>query len=155
MAAADPVPDLSGYIDMDVHDYATYYNYPTTTGLQFVTPGGYRCRITYTGRANPPMEQAFCWGALPGTSSNVVSVFAAMSQEPAEFSTVDLAGMEKYTDYREPRDRTVDPSDYKPLPPGTKLTYSDTGTCAVAKDSTVCVVGTHGFELSSKGSRVF
>ena len=66
-----------------------------------------------------------------------------------------MAGIERYTDYREPRDRTVDPADYQPLPPGAQLTYSGTGTCAVTAASTMCVVGKHGFELSSKGSRVF
>ncbi|TMS55864.1 hypothetical protein [Mycobacterium sp. DBP42] len=156
-AAADPghIPDLSGYTAVDVHDYNTYYNYPTTNGAQFVTPGGYRCRITYTGRANPPMKQAFCWGELPGTSSNSVNVFAAMDLDPATFSTVDLAAMEKYMDYKEPRDRTVDPADYKLLSAGSKLDHPDTGTCAVTEVSTVCVIGDHGFELSAKGSRVF
>ncbi|MUL84158.1 MULTISPECIES: hypothetical protein [unclassified Mycolicibacterium] len=146
---------MSSYSAVDFHDYNTYYNYPTTTGAQFVTPGGYRCRITYTGRANPPMKQAVCWGALPGTSSNAVRVFAAMTLDPATFSTVDLADMEKYTDYKEPRDRTVDVDDYKPLPAGRKLSYPNTGTCAVTEVSTVCVVGDHGFELSGQGSRVF
>ncbi|MEN4396249.1 MULTISPECIES: hypothetical protein [Mycolicibacterium] len=156
-AAADPgqIPDLGGYTAVGVQDYSTYYNYPTTNGAQFVTPGGYRCRITYTGRANPPMKQASCWGELPGTSSNMVSVFAAMSVDPATFSTGDLADMEKYTDYKEPRDRTVDPADYKLLPAGSRLDYPDTGTCAVTEVSTVCVVGDHGFELSQRGSRVF
>ncbi|OBB22526.1 hypothetical protein A5792_05540 [Mycolicibacterium peregrinum] len=157
VAAADPgqIPDLGGYTAVDVHPYDTYYNYPTTNGAQFVTPGGYRCRITYTGRANPPMKQATCWGALPGTTSNFVSVFAAMQLDPAKFSTGDLANMEKYTDYKEPRERTVDPADYKLLPAGSKLVYPDTGTCAVTDVSTVCVIGDHGFELSVKGSRVF
>ncbi|MGV0781714.1 hypothetical protein [Mycolicibacterium sp. XJ775] len=157
VAGADPgqIPDLGGYTAVDVHPYNTYYNYPTTNGAQFVTPGGYRCRITYTGRANPPMKQATCWGALPGTTSNFVSVFAAMQLDPAKFSTGDLANMEKYTDYKEPRDRTVDPADYKLLPAGSKLVYPDTGTCAVTDVSTVCVIGDHGFELSKTGSRVF
>ncbi|WP_166906788.1 hypothetical protein [Mycobacterium sp. DL440] len=157
VAVADPgqIPDLSGYTAVDIHDYNTYYNYPTTNGAQFVTPGGYRCRITYTGRANPPMKQATCWGQLPGTSSNLVNVFAAMSGDPARFSTGDLAAMEKYTDYKEPRDRTVDPADYKLLPAGSKLVYPNTGTCAVTEASTVCVIGDHGFELSERGSRVF
>ncbi|MBP3084537.1 hypothetical protein [Mycolicibacterium fortuitum] len=157
LAGADPgqIPDLSRYTAVDVHPYNTYYNYPTTNGAQFVTPGGYRCRITYTGRANPPMKQASCWGKLPGTSSNMVSVFAAMSLEPATFSTGDLTDMEKYTDYKEPRERTVDPADYKLLPAGSKLDYPNTGTCAVTEVSTVCVLGDHGFELSAKGSRVF
>ncbi|OLP00439.1 hypothetical protein BVU76_20580 [Mycolicibacterium porcinum] len=157
VAAADPgqVPDLSGYTAVAVHDFNTYYNYPTTNGAQFVTPGGYRCRITYTGRANPPMKQASCWGELPGTSNNMVSVFAAMQLDPATFATVDLAAMEKYTDYKDPRDRTVDPAAYKLLPAGSKLSYPDSATCAVTEVSTVCVMGDHGFELSPKGSRVF
>lgn len=48
-ALADPeqVPDLSGYAVANVTEYATYYNYPTTNGVQFVAPGGYRCRVTY------------------------------------------------------------------------------------------------------------
>jgi hypothetical protein len=156
-AAADPgLPDLSGYIPVDVNGYSTYYNYPTTGGAQFVTPGGYRCRITYTGRANPAFKAAMCWGSLPGTSFNYVGVSAAMDAGPAKFSKGDLAELEKYR--QPPGDSapvTISPDAYKPLPAGSKMTFPDSATCAVADAMTVCVLGDHGFVLKPDGSQAF
>ena len=51
-AEPDRFPDLSHYVEADASAYNTYGNYPTTSGLQFSTPGGYRCRMTFTGKAN-------------------------------------------------------------------------------------------------------
>jgi hypothetical protein len=157
-AAADPgqLPDLSGYTAVDVRDYATYYNYPTTNGAQFVSPGGYRCRITYTGRANPPVKAAACWGALPGTPFNSVGVQAEMATNPAEFGNSDLARMEQYR--APPGDsppRTFSPESYRPLPAGSKLSYCQSATCAVTDAMTVCELGEHGFVLDPNGSRAF
>jgi hypothetical protein len=36
LADPSPVPDLSGYHSVDPNDYDTYYNYPTTGGVQFL-----------------------------------------------------------------------------------------------------------------------
>jgi hypothetical protein len=160
MAEPSQTPDLSGYTPMNAKDYATYYNYPTTSGLQFVTPSGYRCRITYTGRANPPYKSTSCWGVLPGTSSNFVGVTAGMKVDPAQFGNADLTALETYspppsssTPSISPA--TVSPDAYKPLPAGSKVGWSDSGTCAVTDVMTVCVLGDHGFVLDPHGSRAF
>jgi hypothetical protein len=158
IATADPgsLPDLSGYTTAEPDGYSTYYDYPTTGGAQFVTPGGYRCRITYTGRANPAFKAAICWGSLPGTPSNYVGVSAALDAGPAKFSNGDLAELEKYR--KPPGDSapvTVSPDAYKPLPVGSKLTYPGSATCAVADAMTVCVLGDHGFVLKADGSQAF
>lgn len=157
-ATADPsaAPDLSGYTPANLKDYDTYYNYPTTNGIQFATPGGYRCLISYTGRANPPVKQAYCWGRLPGTSANFAGVRAAMNIDPAKFATVDLAAMETYRDWRHPADpQPISPNSYRQLPVGSKLTYPESGTCAVTDKMTACVLGEHGFVLDPQGSRTF
>jgi hypothetical protein len=158
-ALADPgLPDLSGYTSVDPNDYGKYYNYPATNGVQLVTPGGYRCRITYTGKANPNVKAASCWGDLPGTTFNAVIVRLGMDADPAQFYNTDLAGMEEY--YPPPPDvvskvHTVSPDAYKPLPVGQKLTYPGSATCAVADAMTVCVLGDHGFVLKPDGSQAF
>jgi hypothetical protein len=158
-ARADPgpVPDLSGYRAVDLHGYGSFYNYPTTGGTQFTTPGGYRCRITFTGKANG--RDAQCWGALPGTAFNVVGVRAWVDAGPGAFANVTPADMETY--HSPPsRDtpvetKTVDPRSYTPLPAGSKITYPDSGTCAVTATTTSCVLGQHGFVLDPAGSRTF
>ncbi|MCV7235240.1 hypothetical protein [Mycobacterium branderi] len=156
MAAPSPVPDLSGYHSVEPKDYTTYYNYPTTNGAQFLTPGGYRCRITYTGRANPPFKTAECWGALPATAFNLVVVATSMSANPAQFDNIDLAKMETYNGWEDPtKPLPISPDAYKPLPAGSKLTYPDSGTCAATATTTTCVLGDHGFVLDPSGSRTF
>ncbi len=155
-ADPDPLPDLSGYTTTEPDPYSTYYDYPTTGGAQFVTPGGYRCRITYTGRANPPYKAAMCWGSLPGTPFNYVVVSAALDPGPAQFSSGDLAELEKYR--KPPGDSapvTITPDAYKPFPVGSKVTYPGSATCAVADAMTVCVLGDHGFVLKPDGSQAF
>ncbi|WP_293001307.1 hypothetical protein [Mycobacterium sp.] len=156
-ADPDPLPDLSGYTPVEPEDLGKYYNYPTTYGVNFGTPGGYRCRITYTWKANPNVKTASCWGDLPGTSYNAVGVTAGMETAPADFRNVDLAAMEQF--HGPPPDvpsiRTVDPDSYKLLPAGSKLTFSGSATCAAADAMTVCVLGDHGFVLKPDGSRAF
>lgn len=73
-AAADPqrFPDLNGYTDVDYKDYSTY-SLDSTSGVEFVSPGGYRCRLSCIGKAAASLMQ--CWGSLPGTSHN----FAGLS----------------------------------------------------------------------------
>jgi hypothetical protein len=159
-AIADPgePPDVSGYTAADVKDYATYYSYPATNGVQFVTPGGYRCRITYTWKANPNVKDAACWGSLAGTPFNFAGVRVYLTHDPAELANVDLSGMEQYYP-PPPADSSValpiSPDAYKPLPAGSKLSYPGSATCAVTETMTVCELGDHGFVLDPTGSRTF
>ncbi|MBS9533856.1 hypothetical protein KIH27_09695 [Mycobacterium sp. M1] len=158
-AAPEQFPDLSGFTVADVKDYSGYYIYPTTNGVQFTAPAGYRCRITYTGRANPPFRSAKCWGALPGTSSNVVGVSTGVVDDPpAAFGDVDPAVMDEY-DTLTPDVRVIKksfgPDDYKPLPPGSRLDYAKDEVCGVTEQMTACRVGDHGFVLDPQGSWTF
>jgi hypothetical protein len=158
-ALADPgLPDRSGYTSVDPNDYGKYYNYPTTYGTNFSTPAGYRCRITYTWKANPNVKAAACWGDLPGTTFNAVSVRLGMDADPAQFYNTDLAGMEEY--HPPPPDvvskvQTVSPDSYQPLTVGSKVTFPGSATCAVADAMTVCVLDDHGFVLKPDGSQAF
>jgi hypothetical protein len=63
-AAADPpqFPNLSGYTDVNYKHHVTYSAY-STLGVQFVTPGSYRCRLSYISKAATSLRQ--CWGSLP------------------------------------------------------------------------------------------
>ncbi len=159
MVAGDPapMPDLSGYTPVNPGDYGTYYNYPATDGTNFSTPAGYRCRITYTWKANPNIKDASCWGDLPGTAFNAVSVRLGMDADPAKFWNVDLARMEEYhppPPHVTPP-QTVNPDSYTLLPAGSKLTYPGSASCAAADAMTVCVLGDHGFVLKPEGSQAF
>lgn len=60
-AAADPqqFPDLSGYTDVNAKDYLTFSAY-STTGVQFVAPGGYRCLQTLSPHSKVTYERATC-----------------------------------------------------------------------------------------------
>ena len=162
-AAADPhqFPDLSGYTDVNYKDYLTYSAY-STTGAQFVTPGGYRCRISYIFKASASLIQ--CWGSLPGTSHNLVGLSdpGGPDKDGAQFADKDLASMEHYQWMDGPgqwHDGTVSPDAYKPLPPHSKVTYNGE-TCGVDESMTACVLPAHapdqgqpqGFVLSPNGS---
>lgn len=158
---ADPArfPDMNRFTEVDPAPYNTYGTYPTTTGVQFTTPGGYRCRMTFTGKANA--WSADCWGALPGTTFNHVMVTTWYQSPPAEFSNVDLADMETYTEMgREHTEKkSIDPASYKPLPAGSKIVWEKALTCVVEQDVTACRLGndadSHGFVLSPQGSEAF
>lgn len=165
-AAADPgqFPDLSGYTAADAQQYHNYGTYPTTAGVQFTTPDGYRCRISYTGKAN--VTRAVCWGSLPGTSDNAVNVTLGSSFGSAAFANVDPATMDSHQDMRGGQlvDLTYSAADYKSLPAGSKVTSPDapdgvSATCGVNVGMTACVIETssdkHGFVLSSQGSWTF
>lgn len=152
-ATADPgqMPDLSSYIAAKVDDYMRYYNYPGWVGVQFLTPGGYRCRLIYNLKPNASIAE--CWGSLPATSFNVVT---ANNYGPTKFDTIDLAKQEEYR----AADGSVTPvpirpEDYKLLPAGTKITAPDLGTCAVTSATTTCEVADHGFVLDPQGNQTF
>ena len=165
-AVADPAqfPDLSGYSDANAPDYTTYSAY-MTAGVQFQTPGGYRCRMSYTTKA--ARSDLSCWGSLPGTSHNYVGLrYVGGPNSPgAEFSDIDLASMEMYDwmDGSGTHERTISPDAYKLLPPHSKVMYSEgtPKTCAVDSSMTACELkGTapdqhHGFVLSPQGSWTF
>lgn len=158
-AAADPeqFPDLSGYTEVNSKDYLTYSAY-STSGVQFVTPGGPRCRLSYISKAATSMIQ--CWGSLPGTSHNLVGV-SYPSSGGAMFADKDLSAMEQYQWMDGPgnwHDGTVSPDAYKPLASHSKVTYSGEA-CAVDEAMTACVLAgqtqRHGFVLSPDGSWTF
>lgn len=158
-AAADPqqFPDLGGYTAVNYNDYLTYSAYGTQ-GVQFVTPGGYRCRLSYIGRASTSMIQ--CWGSLPGTSHNLVGVSYPSGGE-ATFADKDLSTMERFQWMDGPgnwHDGTVSPDAYKPLPPHSNVSYSG-ATCGVDESMTACALTgrdqRHGFVLSPNGSWTF
>lgn len=151
---ADPgaMPDLSGYTLVNVGDYPKFYTYPGTGGVQFVTPGGYRCRLTYNMKPNVSMAE--CWGSLPATSSNYIS--ANNYQRPAKFDVVDLAKQEEYRKADgSPTPVPITPDAYKLLPAGSKITFTNAGTCAVAASTTTCEVAGHGFVLDPQGNQTF
>ena len=154
-AAADPqqFPDLSGYTEANSNDYLTYSAY-STQGVQFVTPGGYRCRLSHISKSAASIIQ--CWGSLPGTSHNLVGV-SYPSGGGATFADKDMSAMERYQWMDGPgnwHDGTVSPDAYKPLPPHSKVTYSG-ATCGVDESMTACMLAGHGFVLSSNGSWTF
>lgn len=164
-AAADPqqFPDLSGYTDINENDYLTYSAY-STLGVQFVTPGGYRCRMSYISKAATSAIQ--CWGSLPGTSHNLVGVsYPSSTGDGAKFADKDPSSMEKFQWMDGPgnwHDGTVSPDAYKPSPAHSKVTY-ERETCGVDQSMTACVVAggqanqdqSHGFVLSPNGSWTF
>ena len=167
-AGADPppkFPDLSEYTPMSTDQYQTYSAY-MTRGLQFVTPDGYRCRMSFTHKQNGAHMN--CWGSLPGTPDNLVGLdYLGIPDAPgATFSDTDLSAMERYESMDGEgnwHDGTVNPADYKPLPAHSKLTYTDgpLQTCAVDELMTACLLTDqnsgrqHGFVLSPQDSWTF
>jgi hypothetical protein len=162
VATADPrtFPDLSGYPTVDAHDYRTYFSY-STSGVQFVTPGGYRCRMSYVSKA--ARSSIACWGALPATTHNEVGVtYNGGVIAPGAFNDVNLANMESYQllDSGGWHDGVVSPDAYKPLPAHSKVVFSEgsSETCAVDASMTACMIPgaapgeLHGFVLSPDGS---
>ncbi|TDH52057.1 hypothetical protein [Mycobacterium talmoniae] len=156
-------PDLNSYVQVDPAPFETYTTYGSDgRGVQFSTPGGYRCRMIKNVRGG--WMSVSCWGSLPGTSQNLVT---GGDMSPARFSTVDLAAQETYQRYEgtEPHTYTVNPDDYKPLPSGSKVTKQGTGaqsgTCGVDAAMTACEIEggptgeRHGFVLSPQGSSTF
>ncbi|OHV04772.1 hypothetical protein BKN37_08615 [Mycobacterium talmoniae] len=167
VAAADPgqFPDLRGYAAVNAQDYRTYYAY-STTGVQFLAPGGYRCRMSYTTKAS--YLEAECWGVLLGTSHNAAKVALTADFRPGDFGDVDVAAMEKYQylDGAGWHEGTVAPEAYKPLPAGKKVTQESwrsgpVAVCAADTAMTACVIEDaksdqrHGFVLTAPDSWTF
>lgn len=158
-AAAGPgqFPDLSTFTEADPHPYNVYGNYPYTAGLQFTAPPGYRCRMSFTGKAAVSSIQ--CWGSLPDAPTNAVRVaFGNGAYRPGAFVGVDPSQMDNHWDMGKEGhtvELTYSPDDYRPLAPGSKLTYHGDEVCAVTDVMTACRLGDHGFVLSPQGSWVF
>jgi hypothetical protein len=152
MADPGPIPDLSDYTSVNVNDYPGYDTYPGTGGVQFSTPAGYRCRLTYNMKPN--VSTAQCWGSLPATSFNLVSAYN--QGVPAKFDNVDLARQEEYrTADGSPTPVPISPGAYKLLPAGSRISYPDSGACAASAVTTTCEVAGHGFVLDPQGNRTF
>lgn len=158
-AAADPheFPDLSGYHAVNADDYMTYATYGIQ-GVQFATPGGYRCRMSANLKASRQIAE--CWGALPGTGRNHVGLVTQSKQTSAgAFSDVDLSAMEKY-DFGPAGGPSgiIDPKDYKPLMPQDKISFAGF-TCGVGPATTACIQDDpsshHGFVLSPQDAWTF
>jgi hypothetical protein len=49
----------------------------------------------------------------------------------------------------------ITPDAYKLLPTGSKITFTNAGTCAVAASTTTCEVAGHGFVLDPQGNQTF
>jgi hypothetical protein len=160
-AHADPprFPDLGGFAQVNRKDYATYSAY-STTGVQFGTPAGYRCRMTYTFKAS--VAGIDCWGSLPGTTHNHVSVVDSRGE--AALDDVDLAVMERYRyiDGTGWHDGVVSPDAYRFLPTHSKVSDDEPSsrTCGVDGRMTACELPgwdgeRHGFVLTPEGSWTF
>jgi hypothetical protein len=158
-AAAGPqqFPDLSGYHAVNAEDYRTYATYGID-GVQFATPGGYRCRMDTNFKAS--RQTMNCWGALPGTAHNHVGLITQSKQTTAAtFSDVDLSQMEQY-DFGPAGGPSgvIDPKNYAPLAPQNKVSYAGF-TCGVDPFTTACEAddssSRHGFVLSPQGSWTF
>ncbi|MGH3725095.1 MAG: hypothetical protein ACRDUS_13360 [Mycobacterium sp.] len=168
-ASADPlIPNLDGFAPVEPTAFETYSAY-ATSGVQFLTPDGLRCRITANSRATG--VDGTCWGKLPGVAGdeNVAAVSlntptASLSHRP-DLSQLDVVDR---PDASAAGPAAIDPSAYRPLTPGQKITYGLKSTdkvitCAVSDQrETICILpnnfsggGPHGFVLSPSGSRAF
>jgi hypothetical protein len=161
-ASADPnqFPSLSDFFTVNAADYQTYRAY-ATSGVQFATPGGYRCRMNFTHKQNGSYMQ--CWGILPGTPSNHVEVsyLAGADLVTADFSNVDLATMDVIPSGAGVQAKTLTAQDYGLLPTRSRVIYTDgpVQTCGVDAAMTACELidqgRQHGFVLSPQGSWTF
>jgi hypothetical protein len=161
-AAADPhqFPGLSDYYTVNAADYRTYRAYGTA-GVQFATPGGYRCRMNYTFKQGASYMQ--CWGTLPGTPNNHVELayLGGNNTVDAAFSTIDLSTMENVAPGADGSGGRINPQDYKLLPTRNRVVYSEgpVQTCGVDTSMTACELTDHGqqhgFVLSPQGGWTF
>ncbi|QLL05577.1 hypothetical protein [Mycobacterium vicinigordonae] len=161
-ATADPdqFPSLSFYSAVDAADYRNYQAY-MTSGVQFATPAGYRCRMAFVHKQNGAYLD--CWGALPGTEYNHVglSYLPGVSTDGASFTNVNPSAMDAIPAGPGVTGRPLSAQDYKLLPPHSKLIYTDgpVQTCGVDATMTACELvdgdQRHGFVISSQGSWVF
>lgn len=166
VARAEPdFPDVDSYTAVDVEpywkgslDYLTY-----SWGYQFTAPAGYRCRVYRVAKAYPD-KFGQCWGVLPGTTDNTLYV---SDFHEAHFETTDIGRFDEYSQWSDSVERhelkkVFGPSDYKPLPAGSRIDSSRSATCVVDAQMTACITGEnptngerHGFVLSPEGNQLF
>ncbi|SKG55590.1 Uncharacterised protein [Mycobacteroides abscessus subsp. bolletii] len=168
-AAADPPPpNLDGYTAVEATAFETYSAY-ATSGVQFLTPDGLHCRITANSRATG--VDGACWGKLPGVSGDENLATVSLTTSTASLTHMPDLGQQEIVarpDASPAGPAAIDPSMYRPLSPGQKITYGLKATdkvitCAVSEQhETTCVLpnnftgsGPHGFVLSPTGSRAF
>ncbi|MEU9804566.1 hypothetical protein [Mycobacterium sp. NPDC050853] len=168
-ASADPaVPNLDGYAPVEATAFETYSAY-ATSGVQFLTPDGLRCRITSNSRATG--LDGTCWGKLPGVAGDENIAAVSLNTPAASLTHMPDLGQQEIVarpDASPAGPAPVDPSAYRPLTPGQKITYGlkttdKMITCGVSDQrETICILpnnftgdGPHGFVLSPTGSRAF
>ncbi len=168
-ASAEPsVPNLDGYAPVEPTAYETYSAY-ATTGVQFLTPDGLRCRITSNSRATG--LDGTCWGKLPGVAGDENIATVSLNTPAASLTHMPDLGQQEIVarpDASPAGPAPVDPSAYRPLTSGQKITYGLKATnkmitCGVSDQrETICILPTnftgdspHGFVLSPILSRAF
>ncbi|OHU22357.1 hypothetical protein BKG76_17995 [Mycobacteroides franklinii] len=168
-ASADPpVPNLDGYAPVEATAFETYSAY-ATSGVQFLTPDGLHCRITANSRATG--VDGACWGKLPGVTGDENFATVSLNTSTASLSHMPDLGQQEIIarpDASPAGPASIDPSVYRPLAPGQKITYGLKGTdkvitCGISEQhETICVLpnnfsggGPHGFVLSPAVSRAF
>lgn len=155
-------PDVNSYAAVDVEPYSVSLDFlGYTHGYQFAAPAGYRCRM-YTAAKQYPADFGQCWGSLPGTSDNAVSMSEAAS---AQVASKDLSTFDDYSVWDSVKEAEIKkrfgPEDYRVLPVGSRLSRYDL-TCVVDAQMTACITGKnartgeqHGFVLSTRGNHLF
>ncbi|MFA4082875.1 hypothetical protein [Mycobacteroides salmoniphilum] len=168
-ASAEPLaPNLDGYTPVEPTAFETYSAY-ATTGVQFLTPDGLRCRITSNSRATG--LEGTCWGKLPGVAGDENIATVSLNTPAASLTHMPDLGQQEIVarpDASPAGPAPVDPSAYRPLAAGQKITYGLRATdkmitCAVSDQrETICVLpnnftgdSPHGFVLSPVLSRAF
>jgi hypothetical protein len=117
--------------------------------------------MSFTHKQNGAYMQ--CWGTLPGTPNNHVELtyLAGANVATAAFSDVDLATIDMVPPGPGVTSKTLTAQDYKPLPPRSRVIYTDgpVQTCGVDTTMTACELTDqgqqHGFVLSPQGSWTF
>ncbi|MUM17898.1 hypothetical protein FZI91_01945 [Mycobacterium sp. CBMA271] len=168
-ASADPsMPSLDAYSPVEASAFETYSAY-ATSGVQFLTPDGLRCRITANSRATG--VDGACWGKLPGVTRDENIATVSLNTPTASITRRDDLSQLEVVDRPDASaagPAAIDPGAYRPLAPGQKITYGLKSTdkvitCGVNDQrETICVLpnnftgeGPHGFVLSPSGSRAF
>ncbi len=158
-ATPENFPDLSTYQQVNPENYGGEFSY-ATAGVRFRTPDGLHCSLSRNMKASSSV--ASCRGKLPG--ANGATGVMASTFAPTTWQQVDLGKPETYQEMRQEGSREVplDPSAFKPLPAGSRITYQNI-SCAVSDAvTTACIIGSaattfdeHGFVLQPGGSWIF
>ncbi|MEZ0049614.1 hypothetical protein ABIA30_000604 [Mycobacterium sp. MAA66] len=158
-AAPPNFPDLAAFQPVNPDDYRAEHGY-ATEGVRFSTPDGLHCSLSHNVRGSESV--ASCRGDLPGTGG--ITGVLATSYVPTVWQDVDLSQPEMYLEMDDHglRDVPVDPSSFRLLPVGSRITYQNI-TCVVGDEPiTACIIDSvspdlvdHGFVLRPGGSSTF